>query len=82
MKTKYKETNGIPICPYCRKPTKRIKGREISTLVHSPPIYNKEGKVINSDRNIYTYIWQCLKCGKEYTTVGNLIDGFIYGEEN
>jgi len=75
---KYQETNGIPICPFCEKPTIRSGGSGKTTLVKFAPIYDKKGKNTNPDRNITTIDWNCHKCGKTYQTIGNSIDGFDY----
>jgi len=60
------ETKGIPICPYCRKPTKRQEGISVTTLAYYPPVYDESGRNINPDRNISTRRWRCLECGMEY----------------
>ena len=78
IKFNYKETNGIPICPYCQRPTKRTGGGGNSTLMYFPPRYDERGQNINPDRNILTFEWRCEKCGKVYRTRGNKIDGFDY----
>jgi len=75
---KYKTTNGIPICPYCKKPTIRSGGGGTKTLAYFAPVYDKEGKNTNPDKNIITYSWRCNECGKDYKTKGNSIDGFDY----
>jgi len=69
-------TNGIPICPYCKKPTRRTVGSSSETLMYFCPIYDKEGNNTNPDRNTLTTNWQCLECGKSYQTKGNYVDGF------
>ena len=78
QKPDYRETNGIPICPFCQKPTKRTGGGGTSTLVYYPPQYNEAGVNTNPDRNTCTYHWQCLECSKPFKTSGNYVDGFDY----
>ena len=39
-------TNGIPICPYCKKPTIRQQGLVSTTLAYYPPIYDEDGKYV------------------------------------
>ncbi len=75
---KYTETNGIPICPYCQKPTERTGGAGSVTLAYYTPIYNKYGNNINPDRNTITSIWYCTGCGNSYTVSGNAYDGYGY----
>lgn len=77
MKIKCKLTNGIPICPYCKKSTKRRKEQETTTLIYFSPIYNKKGININKDKNIYRDVWICLNCKGVYVVRGNLKDGFF-----
>ncbi len=74
----YSETNGIPICPYCQKPTLRTGGTSFTTLMYFYPIYNEHGENTNPDRNIITSNWHCNECGKDYCTAGNYTDGFNY----
>ena len=71
-------TNGIPVCPYCRTPTKRQCISSQRTLVDYPPVFDEEGCNVNPDRNTITEIWHCMKCGKNYVVIGNLVDGFVY----
>jgi hypothetical protein len=76
---KYWETNGIPVCPFCQKPTKRTGGgHSFTTLAYFPPQYDENGVNTNPDRNITTRSWQCLECGNRYRTKGNNIEGFHY----
>ena len=75
---KYQETNGIPMCPYCKKPTKRTGGMGTTTLAYYPPVYDVDGKNTNPDRNINTSSWKCYSCGKSYSISGNYIDGYGY----
>ena len=56
----------IPICPYCKVPTKRETGICEVTLLYCPPIYDEHGININTDRITTTIHWHCLKCGKEW----------------
>lgn len=77
-KFKYAETNGIPICPNCKKPTKRTGGFGRTTCAYFKPIYDKNGNNINPDRNTDTMEWTCEDCGKKYTVSGNSVDGYDY----
>ena len=61
-------TTNIPICPKCKKPTKRKEGGSTSTLAYYPPIYDERGININPDRNITTTTWTCLNCSHEWIT--------------
>ena len=63
----YQETNGIPICPYCQKPTRRRGGN-----YNIVPIYNEEGK------RITIHYWTCLECGRPYQLLDKYEDGFEY----
>jgi len=70
-------TNGVPQCPHCEKPTKRIGGGTI-TCAYYPPIYDENGNNTNPDRNTITSEYQCLECNNKYSTSGNHTDGFKY----
>jgi hypothetical protein len=71
-------TNGIPICPNCKKPTKRTVGTSTSTCMYFPPIYDENGNNTNPDRNKTTASYTCLECQKDYSVSGNYIDGYTY----
>jgi len=71
-------TKGIPICPYCKKPTERSGGMGEVTMMYFPPVWDKEGNNTNPDRNIKTTYWRCQECGKDYTIIGNAVDGYRY----
>lgn len=77
-KVEYKETSGIPLCPYCQKATTREGSVSMSTLVYYPPVYDKRGNNTNPDRNTTRSGWRCLKCKNVYSTVGNPHDGYKY----
>ena len=72
------ETNGIPQCPYCEKPTIREEGMSTRTAMYYPPVYDENGINTNPDRNITTTCWKCLGCNHDYTVAGNYHDGFDY----
>ena len=74
----YAETGGIPICPYCKKPTERTGGVGTVTAMYFPPVYDEEGNNTNPDRNISTSNWYCSECGNDYETSGNAHDGYSY----
>ncbi len=74
----YEETNGVPICPNCKKPTKRTGGMGSRTLMYFEPVYNENGINTNPDRNISTTSWNCLECGESYTVSGNSVNGYSY----
>lgn len=74
----YRETNGIPICPYCQKPTERTGGYGLVTLLYYEPVYDVNGINTNPDRNTMTMSWECQECGNDYTTSGNAYDGYSY----
>lgn len=75
----YKETNGIPICPNCQKPTKRSGGGVCTTtLMWFEPNYDENGINTNPDRNTITTTYRCEECGKDYATKGNAFDGYHY----
>lgn len=74
----YQETNGVPICPYCQKPTRRGGGCGSVTLVYYEPIYDANGTNTNPDRNTETSGWTCHKCGNSYSVLGNAYDGYNY----
>ena len=57
----------IPICPKCKKPTKRLKGLSITTAVYYPPIYDENGVNINTDANYTTTEYICLECNTSYS---------------
>ena len=72
-------TNGIPICPYCKKPTKRSGGgMSTCTAVYYPPMYDENGVNTNPDRNTISTEYYCEECGNNYTIRGNNTDGFNY----
>lgn len=71
-------TNEIPQCPFCEKPTRRSGGASSVTCAYYQPIFNEKGENTNPDRNTITSNWDCLDCGKPYSTAGNYTDGFYY----
>ena len=71
-------TKGIPVCPYCKKPTRRQKLGSTKTSRYFPPIYDEEGNNTNPDRNTITVEYYCLECNKPYTVSGNIPEGFSY----
>ena len=72
-------TNGIPICPYCKKPTERSgSGMETSTCMYFPPEYNKDGINVNPDRNIHSSQYQCWECGGSFGISGNGVGEYKY----
>jgi len=75
---KYTETNGIPVCPICQIPTRRLGGVGTTTLMHFPPLYDENGVNINPNRNTSTCSYNCLKCGKSFGVSGNGYDSYKY----
>jgi hypothetical protein len=73
-----KETNGIPQCPYCEKPTHRSEGMRMTTAMYYPPVYDENGVNTNPDRNTTTTHWKCLECNQDYVVAGNYHDGYDY----
>lgn len=61
-----KDKAGHPLCPYCKKPTKRKAGIGTVTAMYFEPIYDEEGRNINPDRNWHTTPWYCMKCSGSY----------------
>ena len=76
-------TGTIPMCPYCKKPTKR-SGSSYSTCTALcyPPAYDENGVNMNPDRNTTTTEYYCEECGRKYSVSGNYTDGFVYIEDN
>ena len=66
----------LPICPYCKVPTRRMAGPGMTTLVYYPPIYDANGINTNPDRNTVKDAWTCLDCNKTF----NVINGIAYPE--
>ena len=58
----------IPICPECKKPTKRQELDSMTTCLSIPYIYDENDNLIVSNPNITTTRWKCLECGNEWTT--------------
>ena len=56
----YQSTQGIPICPYCKKPTRRRGGGKLYE-----PEYDERGNAI------LRYYWYCLECKKGYEVVND-----------
>jgi hypothetical protein len=61
-----KDAAGLPLCPYCKKPTRRSPGASTVTLMYFPPIYDKNGVNTNPDRNWRSSTWSCLECNRNY----------------
>ena len=79
MNEKVIYTNGIPQCPYCKRPTKRtVAGASIVTCAYYPPAYNEAGINTNPDRNVHTQSYHCYECNNNYIVKGNGVDGFCY----
>ncbi len=78
VKQKVTFTGIIPQCPYCQKPTIRTKGHGTVSAAFYQPVYDKEGKNTNPDRNIRTSNWKCLECNNDFVTAGNSTDGYFY----
>uniref|UniRef100_A0A6H1ZCR6 Uncharacterized protein n=1 Tax=viral metagenome TaxID=1070528 RepID=A0A6H1ZCR6_9ZZZZ len=78
MEIKY--TKGIPICPYCKKPTKRhaLIGTVETTSVIYLPIYDETGKDISIHKSNIVKKYLCLECINSYTVLGNISNGFSY----
>ncbi len=75
---KAETTNGIPICPYCKKPTKRTEtGPTTRTAAYYAPVYDVEGRNTNPDRNITKTFFRCEACNQIYQTATDL-DGCRY----
>jgi hypothetical protein len=77
----YTETNGIAVCPYCKKPTKRGGGGGMSTLAYFPSVYSEDGTSIGQDQNIHTRNYICYECGNKYAVTGNTHIGYSYIKE-
>lgn len=72
---KVKTTKGIPLCPDCLKPTRRVCGG----LPHGTPLFDEDGSVIETPGgSTITQKWRCLRCYLWYEVMGNGIDGFEY----
>lgn len=71
-------TQNIPLCPNCKKPTKRKYEATEVTGMYFKPIYNESGENINPDRNIRTEYYTCSECSKLYKICGNNIEGYVY----
>jgi len=71
-------TYAIPICPYCQVSTIREEEYSMQTNVYCPPIYDENGKNINPDRNSTVKNYHCRKCNKDYSIVGNYVNGWEY----
>ena len=74
----YAETNGVPVCPICQKPTMRTGSGGTSTLMYFAPVYDEHGNNINPDRNTNIFSYDCHECGTHYGISGNSTDGFTY----
>jgi len=72
-------TGAIPQCPRCEKPTVRTQGMMTSTAMYYPPVYDENGNNTNPDRNSTNTSYTCKGCHKEFSTYGNIYDGFEYG---
>ena len=60
--------NQIPICPNCKKGTKRRYLYSTSTLEYNPIIYDENGNVeTNGNLNNTEDIYKCLECGTIYS---------------
>lgn len=70
--------NGIPICPYCQIPTIREAGYSMQTDVYCSPIYDENSKNINPYRDSTVKNYHCRKCNKDYSIVGNYVNGWEY----
>lgn len=71
-------TGSIPKCPNCEQPTERRFIDRQTTAMYFIPVYDKNGKDTNIDRNINESTWHCYNCKNDYTTTGNHSDGFYY----
>ncbi len=48
-----------------------VFGAGRTTLVEWEPVYDKEGVLLNSDPNTYSYTKECKTCGRTWTTNRN-----------
>ena len=71
-------TNGIPICPTCKVPTKRQPQGSTITAAYYPPVYDENGVNTNPDRNTITTAYTCLDCSENFVVAGNPTDGYNY----
>lgn len=62
-----KYTNGIPICPNCDKPTRRIDQGSISTCMGFSSYYDESGNLVSNNPNISTSTYFCENCRKEFS---------------
>ncbi len=66
---KAETTNGIPICPYCKKATKRTENMVIcANAVYRPPSYDENGTNLNKSVPMRTF--RCQACKNTYTVKG------------
>ena len=61
-----KDVSGLPLCPYCKKPTKRTSSGGSVTMLYFQPIYDENGVNTNPDRNWRSETWHCLECERDY----------------
>lgn len=60
-------TNGIPICPFCDKPTERGgSGYSTSTCMSFSRVYDENGNDISVNPNISVERYTCHCCGNGF----------------
>jgi hypothetical protein len=60
------KTNNIPICPICKKGTKREERYTLRHLIRFPQIYDENGKLQPTIKNSGTTIWHCYNCDEDF----------------
>jgi len=70
-------TNGVPMCPICNKPTRRMAGVSMGSFVFHPAVYDESGNRVEQHPSM-TEEYTCMACGKLYRVFGNRNGGYEY----
>lgn len=70
-------TNGVPICPHCKKPTRRMASFRMASMVFKPAMWDEDGKRIEQHMDMYE-TYKCLECNNSFKVFGNRHDGYEY----
>jgi len=65
--------------PDCNRQCRYTRGITSTTMVCDPPLYDREGNKINSDRNVTSYEMHCIACDRRWrlTSRNNAVESCI-----
>lgn len=59
----------IPLCPHCKKGTRRTEVMSMTTCMGYSRTYDEMGRDITNNPNTINTTYRCEKCGKNYSVL-------------